>query len=101
MLFDIDEVQTTLVRIELQVDGNVEFVKNVAKGEINDVLVLGDEFEAMKGEAQVIVKVKNTDLIAGEFTIQIKSQSDDLIVLPSYQKSSIDAKRSQSFSFNL
>ena len=73
MRFDVDEVQTTLVRLELEVEGNVEFVKNIAKGQIAQFTLLGDNFEAMKGEAQAIIKVENTDLISGSFRIEMRA----------------------------
>lgn len=97
----VREVQTTLVRLELETDGKVSFVRNVADGIISNLTLSNDNFEALKGSAQLSAMIKNTDLITAKFTLSVAC-SDALTVEPASQVVSLMAdEQSKPMRYNL
>jgi hypothetical protein len=37
LAFDVNEVQTTLIRIEMETQNKISFVRNIARGQIHSV----------------------------------------------------------------
>ena len=55
--FPVEEVQTTLIRLEINTKGRVSFVQNIAKGEIESVEVKNNNFESMNDYAKIETKI--------------------------------------------
>jgi hypothetical protein len=53
----VREVQTSLIRLELETEGKMTFVKMVANGKISEIQLINNEFEAMSGHGIVFVTV--------------------------------------------
>ena len=43
------------------------FLTMVANGEISDIQLINNEFEAMSGHGTVFITLQNLDVVAGEF----------------------------------
>lgn len=76
----VKEVQTSLIRLELETQGKITFVKMIANGQISDLQLVNNEFEALSGHGTVFITLQNIDIIVGEFGIWV--ECDDLTVVP-------------------
>lgn len=87
----VKEVQTSLIRLEMETQGKVTFVKMVADGEISDIQLVNNDFEALSGHGTVFITLQNVDIIVGEFGLWINCE--DLTVVPVSKQLSLPAGR--------
>ena len=67
--FEVQEVQTTLIRIEMETDGRVSFIRNLATGAIDSLSMFNNGFESLTQSGVLTAKIRNTDIITGSFLL--------------------------------
>lgn len=69
--FEVQEVQTSLIKIEVETDGHVSFIRNLATGSVDSLTMHNNGFESMTQNGVLTALIRNTDIITGSYLVQV------------------------------
>lgn len=100
--FDVQKVQTSLIKIEVETDGRLTFIRNLATGVVDSLSMYNNGFESMTQTGVLTALIRNTDIITGSFLVQVScSESSALLISPPSQSFSLAAGETKSLNFSV